>query len=203
MKVSIIGSAGRKDDQAQMSRQLWTTMLSHATLALEALVPQNQEIHLQSGGAALADHVAVALFLNKTADKLTLHLPAEFRNSKFVETRGRFDTGRTTNYYHKNFQRACYVDGLREIQRAIDAGAETTTGPGGFKARNLLVADCDLLLAYTFGTETTLNTPGDPGWDDHRLAGLKDGGTAHTWNNSNARRKLHTNLKAWTHGQTH
>lgn len=203
MKVSIIGSAGRKDDQPLMSRQLWTTMLSHATLALEALVPDNQELHLMSGGAALANHVAVALFLNKVADRLTLHLPAKFRNSKFVETSSKFDAGRTTNYYHKNFRHACNVDGLREIQRAIDEGAETTTGPGGFKARNLLVADCDLLIAYTFGTDTTLNRPTDSGWKDHRAAGLKDGGTAHTWNNSNARRKLHTNLKAWTHGQTY
>lgn len=196
MLVGIIGTAGRKEDGARLSKALWDTMVSHSMLAIEQLVPESQEVHLVSGGAAVADHLAVRLYLDKVADSLTLHLPAPFSHSRFQGSGSKLDAGRIANYYHDNFRFKTHVDSLRDIQRAIDAGAKTTVSQG-FHARNILVGKVDLLLAYTFGTHSSLVKQQHPGWKQYQLAGLKDGGTAHTWDNSPAPIKLHTNLMDW------
>ena len=67
------------------------------------------------------------------------------------------------------------LDGISRVLRL--PGVESYTYKG-FHARNLIVADVDFLLAFTFG----------PG------ASPKDGGTAHTWRNSKAALKLHVPL---------
>jgi hypothetical protein len=121
---------------------------------------------LISGGAALSDHIAVRLFLDGDASKLVLNLPAEWTGHGFRETSSKFDTGRTSNWYHSVFSKAVGIDSLRDIQLAIEKGATVKTGAGGFKERNTDVAnESDSVLAFTFGNG----------------AQLKDGGTKDTW----------------------
>ena len=53
---------------------------------------------LVSGGAAVADHLAVRAYLEGQAGELKLFLPARFDGRRFEERRGdRNDPGATTN----------------------------------------------------------------------------------------------------------
>lgn len=137
----------------------------------------SEDDDLQSGGAAWADHVAVMLHLAGIGRKLTLHLPARFdvTSARFEEKPGDLDPGSIANYYHDLFAARTGFRPLAAIGLAIRGGAKVTVSPG-FKARNLLVGDCDRLIAFTFGP--------DRRWP-------QDGGTRHCWSNSSARTKLH------------
>lgn len=195
LTVSIIGTAGRKDDARRITAPLYKSMVEDASRHLKQT--DAERIHLVSGGAAVADHVAVSLFLQGKGSSLTLHLPAEFKDGKFVETPGsKFDPGRTANYYHRMFREKTGVDGLKEISTAIARGANIIVTPG-FKERNTRVAnDAEVLIAYTFGPgkATGRFTDGAAGHKDAASAGLKDGGTADTWGKSRAATKIHVPL---------
>jgi len=163
MTIAIIGTAGR-DKTKPMTAQLWAAMCANA----RARVPQGAE--LVSGGAAWADHLAVRLFLDGHASKLTLHLPSTFAHAGAFAG-GHGSAGSAANYYHALFKVATGVDGIPEICDAIWRGAQYTTqapdiGMGAFMIRNMEVAKmADTLIAYTWGER----------------AAPADGGTAHTW----------------------
>jgi hypothetical protein len=162
MKLGIIGTAGRKEDSEKLKSGHWILMNSVAeTLALSLNVKG-----FVSGGAAWADHTAVSLYLKYDSGQfsLSLHLPAKLTTNGFVERADKYDTGRTSNYYHKLFSKKLEIDSIDELNCAINSGAKTTIGTD-FKARNTLVAnESDILLAFTFGEG----------------AELKDGGTKDT-----------------------
>lgn len=176
IKVSIIGTAGRKEDGNKMSRGLYVEMYKKAIdiLANFELIPR--VVHLVSGGAAWADHIAVSLYLGHFSNQLTLHLPALFCivENKYVP----LEVADTANYYHKLFAQKMGRSTLEGITKAIEKGAKTTISDD-FKARNLKVADCDLMIAFTWGE-------GDE---------PKQGGTHHTWTHSAAPVKIHVPLK--------
>ena len=186
MRIGVIGTAGRKDDAIRMSQELYDKMygvllsdLSHWTGA---------EITLVSGGAAWADHLAVRAYLDKVVPHLELHFPAAFRSSKFVESSFQMCPGRIANWYHQKMAHKTNVNSLIQIQRAIDLGA-TYTVSSGFFQRNHLVGNVDILIAFTFGTRDSQGTNLTA-----EQAGLKDGGTAHTWDHSDASFKIHHDL---------
>jgi hypothetical protein len=181
-KIAIIGTAGRKDDAARLDASLWDAM-HEASLAAIAEWDIGTAV---SGGAPVADHLAVRAFLEGAVGKLVLFLPAPFENGRFLPTpKLRFDPGSTLQRYHGDFSRSCGVDSLREIELAREKGAELIVR-AGFHTRNLDVADAAThLLAYTFGSgETSDFGPDDAGFGKSKEAGLKDGGTAHTWENA-------------------
>ena len=164
---SIVGTAGRKDDAAKLSRKHFEAMCLIASGLLEQFAESNYPItHLVSGGAAWADHVAVKLFLDKKVPNLRLFLPCEFVGGSYHDT-GVKDPGKnpggTANYYHKKFQTATNINSLTQIVIAKAEGAELINGKN-FYARNALVAKSDFILACTFG----------------KGAQVKDGGTADT-----------------------
>jgi hypothetical protein len=188
--MGIIGTAGRRDDGQRMNQQLWENMLAHAIQAVESWEPDT----LVSGGAAWADHIAVELYRAGLVKNLRLYLPAPFKDSKFVAPNDFKHPGSIANYYHRTMSRTLRGSTLRELQLAIDAGAEVQVIPG-FKSRNTYVAnDSDYLLAFTFGTHSGLYTPAHAGYLDHVAAGLKDGGTADTWDKARSRLKEHKSL---------
>ena len=164
MKIAIIGTAGR-DKTKPMTLELWEWMLEHAKLN----VPKSA--NLVSGGAAWADHLAVALFLEGHVKELTLHFPAPFLldQCKFKGPTG--SAASAANYYHSQFSKIIGANTLAEIAKAVGTEGVSTTfepdavGYGGMFARNLKVAQSGGLLAYTFGR-------GDV---------PADGGTKHTW----------------------
>lgn len=165
--IAIIGTAGRDRARAvQMDRELYFAMYADAASRIEAIA-QKLPIRLISGGAAWADHLSVNLYLKGLATLLVLHFPARFLPDVpgYEEQGGRYDAGRTSNYYHGLFTRAIAHDSLGDIRDALAKGAESHSG-GGFHARNRQVAaEAEWLLAYTWGSGS------EPA----------DGGTLHTW----------------------
>lgn len=154
--LSIVGTAGRKDDEKRLSSQSFSAMYSVAESLINQLIKSNYPVtHLVSGGSAWADHVAVKLFLDNKANNLRLFIPCEFNNGRFTDKNSgirQFNPpGDTLNYYHSKFQRKTNINSLSEIQVAKLRGAELITCTGGFHGRNSMVAQSDLILAMTFG----------------------------------------------------
>jgi len=166
--LSIVGTAGRKDDAAKLGKKSFEAMCLVASGLVDQLVESNYPItHLVSGGAAWADHVAVKLFLDRKVPRLRLFLPAVFEGGTFADNGDKDpnkNPGGTCNYYHKKFQNATHINSLTQIQIAKGEGAELIPVAKGFYARNALVAKSDFILAMTFGNGRE----------------VKDGGTSHT-----------------------
>ncbi len=184
MKIAIIGTAGRHEDACKISWPLYHSMVrkTQETIA-DIIEPEN--VTLVSGGAAFSDHIAVTLFLMNFCPALQLYLPAA------LNCNGRYDDGcwegRAANYYHDKFtqlapNRRNTRLGILEAQSrgAIIDIATGTMGMDRFKERNLLVSQSDYMIAFTFGD-------GDE---------PKDGGTLHTWKQSNATTKIHIPLNS-------
>ena len=168
LTLAIIGTAGR-DKTKPMTRSLWDWMVQDAT---ERVVFENR---LVSGGAAWADHLAVALYISGAVDNLTLHLPAPFDGTKFVGPDK--SAASAANYYHGLFSRVLGINTLNEIAMVLEGGAIVTYEPAmygysGMFARNAKVARSAEMLAYTFGS-------GDV---------PADGGTKDTWDKCRGKR---------------
>ena len=187
-RVAIIGTAGRGEDAARMTAKVFDAMVARTGQALAEWKLAPAQVHLVSGGAAWADHVAVRLFLGKDQTEsafagLTLHLPCAFdhKAGRALDT-GRADwrtnPGRSMNQYHAAFTRAVKSDTLREITAAQKAGAELVTTYRGFHERNGAVAASDYVIAFTWGAGAT----------------PKDGGTADTWAKARRAVRIHVPL---------
>jgi len=161
--IAIVGTAGRGDDENKLSPAVYTAMRE----IVKQVIAPYKAVRLVSGGAAVADHLAVQLFLTNPDMELRLHLPAPFDATvqQFVASTSIFNPGNTSNFYHRKFAKSCGVNSLGEIAEAIlKRNAEVIVTPG-FKQRNTKVAkDADVLIALTFGSGPT----------------VKDGGTADT-----------------------
>lgn len=179
--VSIIGSAGRGEDQTKVNRHVYTGMISKAEEIIEKRWKLDWScVTLVSGGAAFADHVAVTLS-KKHGCKLILHLPAPFKDGKYLEIARRSDpynSGKVSNFWHRKFSKSCGIDSLKEFQSVIDTGAEITVSESGFHDRNNMVAKSDRMIAFTFKEG---DTP-------------KAGGTMDTWKKSSSGYKIHVSL---------
>lgn len=186
VRVAIVGTAGRKGDGPKMSRALYGAMLREAWDFLCEEFEDFTQVKLVSGGAAWADHVAVSLYRlgqqrNRPFAGLELHFPCPFINSRFVGyTPKQSRVASVAMHYHRIFSTKVNVGSLRSLQRAIDEEDVEYTVSEGFFARNSKVADCDVILAFTWG-EGTLP---------------KDGGTRNTWDQSRAPVKRHFPLSA-------
>lgn len=192
--LGVIGTAGRGDDAARLDLSLYNRMNEIVAGLIAELNPDG----LASGGAAYADHLVVSAYLEGLVPSLYLFLPAEFSNGAFVPNPAvQFNPGKTLNNYHEAFKRKTGIDSLAEIEAAIDKGAVVRVIPG-FHRRNSEVANVSNLhlASFTFGTHSSLNlTSSDPAFNNARKAGLKDGGTAHTFGECwKAEKKSHYNL---------
>lgn len=183
MRVSIIGTAGRKDDGRKMSSDLYQKMIAKSTEIILENTMGCEHLDLISGGAAWSDHIAIEIFLNcpeKYREKvnLTLHLPAVFNmgQNKYDGEHWK-SAGSISNYYHSMFSKKIGRDTLKDITKAFEKGAKIKYYKG-FYARNKEVGKTDLLIAFTWG-----------------IGGVKDGGTKNTWNGSKATKKVHVKLR--------
>ena len=151
--IGIIGTAGRKDDAAKLTKELWGL----GAMQVGDLLSSDEGIDTAiSGGAAWADHIAVYAYLEGMVSSLTLHLPCQWDSVKnqFADS-GVFDSwknpGGTANYCHREFSLKYKKDSLLEISWAIQKGAKVVVTEG-FLNRNTKVAnESDILLALTFG----------------------------------------------------
>lgn len=174
-RVAIIGTAGR-DKSKHMSIGLWNWMVDNAIARIQ------QGAHVVSGGAAWADHLAVELFLRGHAGELTLHLPAPITDKGWFE--GPYKSAASAaNFYHANFSTVIGRHSIGEIvlasrkEHCHGTVQPIGAGYGAMFARNALVAECEQMLAYTFGQ-------GDV---------PTDGGTKDTWDKCKGM-KLHVPL---------
>lgn len=182
IKIAIIGSAGRKEDKALVTPAIWKKMVNDVYKQIK-IAEEGQLVHLISGGAAFADHLAVEVWENPDkcyVQELTLYFPSQWDSAR-TQFVGNKDA-QTANYYHELFSSAIYGHkfGSREmINQAIIDGAKAIPVMEGFKARNLLVGQADVLITYT----------------DSRGPLPKPGGTYHTWMNSKAI-KIHRDIRS-------
>lgn len=206
-KLAIIGTAGRGSDQNLLTAAHQQRMLKAAVRLIHHLQYDPKDVLLFSGGAAWSDHIAVSLVILGIvpAKNLTLFLPTELSYYGFhgddKEHRGSENTANTANYYHKQYKRVTGYDSLEELRQVEKDGATFEVIHGGFFARNSKVAQQvspeGNLLAYTSGgqgnsqKEWTIRAyTADLSAAD---AGLKDGGTADTWNKAKCR-KFHCRI---------
>jgi hypothetical protein len=185
MQISIIGSAGRGSDGAKMTRELYFKMVRDAKEVISQIEDSHEDTSLISGGAAWSDHVAVSLYLMGIVYELTLHLPCAWDHNKCEFTSGK--VGNAANYYHELFSQEMDLMGrLGSTLYTLDTLIKTRplgfsyTISNGFHARNLEVGKTDAIIAYTWGEGST----------------PQDGGTAHTWRNSDAPVKVHRPLSS-------
>lgn len=196
VSLGIIGTAGRGSDRPRLSMNTFSRMVHKA----EEVANQVNAVMLVSGGAAWADHVAVYLALHGpfAPRVLTLHLPGPIENGELGGLGGATFTGSdgpTATHYHQAFRRNTGIDGLKDIYTVQQNGAICTVSRG-FLARNARVAnDSSVLLAFTFGKGPPWQPQTFSRGTTAQAAGLKDGGTARTWNASKASVKIHIPLE--------
>lgn len=174
--VAVIGTAGR----ARVPNYAeWSYMLQET---LNHISPTDT---LVSGGAAWADHVAVQLFLDGLVNKLVLHLPAPFKDGKFVEC-GK-SAGSVDNYYHSIMSKELGYDTLAQIQEAMQhENCHVTTQPARsgyaalFARNSLIAASATKVVALTYGK-------GDV---------PANGGTKDTWDKCKTKDKVHISIQA-------
>lgn len=102
---------------------------------------------------------------------LNLELPCSWDSSKgqYQECR----TGKVSNFWHFKFKQSTGVPSLRELNTAINQGAQVTFS-NGFFDRNAKVAQSERMISYTYNKT-------EP----------KSGGTGHTWKISKSKVKMH------------
>lgn len=126
--VSIIGTSGRYAGPGgkHVDKQIFGAMCAEAKRIIEKEWGLGWDrVLLVSGGAAVADHVAVSLFSDDpTARALLLYLPASWDHVKStVHDTGRVDwrtnPGGTANYYHRLFSQRSGIESLKGMPDSI------------------------------------------------------------------------------------
>lgn len=179
--VAVVGTAGRGEDAAKITSKLYDRIVERTENVIQkewGLKWNN--VHLISGGSAVADHAAVTLYLKYPEAQLTLEFPCQFWDGRFIESGngyGASNPGRTLSYYHSNFSKVIGRSSILEISKAIEQGAHTATSKGFFD-RNDRVSKSSRMIAFTFGEGSI----------------PKDGGTKYTWDRCHASVKLHVPL---------
>lgn len=161
--ISIIGSAGRGDDAKIITKKRF----ENAVQLVENIITKSgytwDKVILQSGGAAVMDHIAVILAI-KHKCRLNLCLPCKWHDHKYLDNGSddwRLNPGRLANKYHEAFSKIMGFNTFLQIEEA----RPYITVYEGFHSRNKRVAQCDIMIAIT-------SSSGDS---------PERGGTLHTW----------------------
>jgi len=134
-RVAVIGTAGR--DAAIMRRATPTAFADMVERVMEALTAfglDPAKVTLVSGGAAVADHVAAALFIAKRVHGLELHLPCAWDPEKhaFVDTGDRDsmkNPGGRANQLHRDFAAVSGVPSLKQLDGLLLPSISNTATP--------------------------------------------------------------------------
>ncbi len=170
MNIAIIGTAGRGDDAARLTKDIYFQMLEIVRKISSYLALQSEgKWTAISGGAAWADHLAVTSRILGRATDLELELPCPLTEYGLFLDSGKPDSrtnpGGISNYYHKLFNKKVpNIDSSRDFVNVKKMGAKFTVGNGFFDRNRSVAKKADHCIALTFG--------------DKGL--LKDGGTAAT-----------------------
>lgn len=174
--VGIIGTAGRKEDAGKVTPAIFSRMVDTAarTIALDWKLDPSKVI-LVSGGSAVADHVAVRLWIRGHIDDNKKH--GEYAGLQLHVPGPNTTDYKSLLYYHEQFSKQQSAHSLAELDGAVRKGAQIAYYPS-FADRNKAVGNVDYLLAFT--------------WGDGDIP--KAGGTLSTWQGSSAKVKLHIPL---------
>ena len=165
LSLSVVGSAGRGSDYDNLNLDKYNEMYRVADKLIDYINSKSITplTTLVSGGAAFVDHLAVRLYLNNRIPNLKLYLPCEYENGEFLDNYSDFGRiAETINFYHSQFEKETGQNSLKEIQLAIDKGADITV-INGFKNRNTYVSMSHYILAMTFGEKDKIKRGGT--WD--------------------------------------
>lgn len=186
--LSIIGTAKSGSGAAQkVTSALYVNMCKEAQrIIVKEWKLDPSKCRLQSGGAALSDHVAVSLYSSVDFGGLLVHLPCALTrestqkestacdskslassHTRAVDTGSndwRTNPGRLMNRYHDQFSAVLQENTIDQLSDALDRGA-TSVVSAGFHKRNDKVAQAEYLLAFS--------------WSDGDSP--TDGGTLYTW----------------------
>lgn len=171
IKIAIIGTAGRKNDAKIIKKKHFNFMVEKSKeLVNDYFNLDSSKIHLISGGAAWSDHVAVQLFIDNFANKLTIFSPCDWDTTNRNFNNGN-KFGKTANYYHSIFSKKIGHNSLEQIDDLVKAKLDNfifDSSSIGFMNRNTKISKCDYLIAFTFQPNKELYQP-------------KSGGTKNTW----------------------
>lgn len=179
-RVAIVGSAGRGEDAARMTKAVFNAVVAKCNEIVEAELrfakTQRKCLSLVSGGSAWVDHAAVVLFLKRAKEMdLTLYMPCKVLSNEFDKTAA---AGQTLNRLHKQCSE---IVGRKTIAELVDASTvrgSTFVVMDGFHRRNTAIAtQCDILVAFS--------------WEEGKEP-KRGGGTWDTWQKCPPRcRKIH------------
>lgn len=171
VRVGIIGTAGREPNiMALCTPETFNGMIEQCVNALETFKLTPQQVTLVSGGAAVADHAAVALYNANHAIAFEIHAPCKWdvKNHAFEDTGVRdsmINPGGRANQLHRDFARVSGVpslkqlDALYEVSQSARLAPVSYTAHRGFHARNrAIAASADYLIAIGFGPVMTAGT---------------------------------------------
>lgn len=123
--LSIIGSAGRKEDAAKVSKERFDAMVYDANQTIiETLKLDPKKLILVSGGAAFGDHVAVKLFLDYGYSRLRLFLPCQWQLT--TSATSLMETS-PTNIFVKSTMKRKYVDEVKVVSDTSSPSALVTS----------------------------------------------------------------------------
>ena len=159
--VSICGSAGRNGSHTRITLALFNKLYNVFNDSIfklhndiKSMYNTEHKITLMSGGAAFVDHIAVRIYLNNL-DRYKLHLalPCNITVNGFTGNK----VAETASYYHDLFRKQTSINSVSEIIQAIQKGA-TFSIHNGFKERNTVIANCNYILASSWGPNPTGGT---------------------------------------------
>lgn len=169
----------------------YARMVGAAKNVIERECGGPDNVHLVSGGAAWSDHLVITLvkegYVSK--DRLTIFSPCNLEYWGFEATGKGERTASTLNYYHKHFSSTLGYDTVRELYSYKNEQCDFRYCEDNFFVRNAMLAHSlsvdDLAIAFTTGDGKSSQRP----WTARKFdgsvlardSGLKDGGTAHTW----------------------
>lgn len=166
VSLAIIGTAGR--DQATMSKatkQSIEAMVAAAAKYLKEEELEDKNVEIVSGGAAVADHVAVLLYLRGYVKRLRLCLPSLWDSAKrqYKESGLLTVAGRRSNQLHLQFQRVSGISSLDQLHSVVTDKIHRNNVKiefyEGFQERNRAIAEyADHLLAFGFDKDMTAGT---------------------------------------------
>jgi hypothetical protein len=160
LRIAIIGSAGRGDDAEKLQPFMFSNMVAEAERAAVKIANGRQWCAV-SGGAAWADHAAVALFRGGIAHALRLELPAQLTPHGFLETTGQGSPAWLSNKLHRAFSDRVGIDSISELNDAAWRASSSVGWHDGFAVRNRAVAGiADHCIAMTFGQGAQLKRGG-------------------------------------------
>lgn len=155
--VGIIGIAGRGYMMENVTPDMFERMQIVALEAMADFGLATSEVELVSGGAPVADHVAIALFKTGKFERLQLHLPAHWNKDKgqYADTKH----GAISNVLHRDFSHRAGLDSLSQLNEYVMASPQQNVQifyyDGFFQRNDAIARDSEYLIALGFEKEMT------------------------------------------------